>query len=119
MFILNNSTQLESISDPDLRELLELRRQQLGSLEGLILVDPGDSMADLEEAMGFTFLFWDDDPDSVAFEFIEDHGFCYEMVFIFSDGGGETVLFIPKQEGIDADLLSLCETHAIPAVTSL
>ena len=119
MFILNHPTQLQSISDPDLRHLLELRHQQLGTLEGMVLVDPGDSMADLEEAMGCTFQLWDDDPDSVAFEILEDHGFCFEMAFIFSDDGNATVLFIPKQDGIDAELLNLCHLPAIPAVTSL
>lgn len=119
MMNLLHPTQLEQVNEPDLRRLLALRRQQLGTLEGLFIVEPGDSMADLETAIGCTFQLWDDDPYSLTFEVLEDHGFCYEMVFIFNDGGGETVLFIPKQEGIDADLLSLCETHAIPAVISL
>ena len=119
MMNLLHPTQLEQVNEPDLRRLLALRYQQLGTLEGLIIVEPGDSMADLETAMGCTFQLWDDDPDSVAFEVIEDQGFCYEMVFIFSDGGGETVLFIPKQEGIDADLLNLCRLHAIPASKSI
>ena len=116
MIYLQHPTQ---IPDPDLRELLELRYQQLGTLEGMIIVEPGDSMSDLEAAMGFTFQLFDDDPDSVSFEFIEDHGFCYEMAFIFSDDGNATVLFIPKQGGINAELLNLCRLHAIPAVTSL
>ena len=119
MMNLLHPTQLEQVNEPDIRRLLELRYQQLGTLEGLIIVGPGDSMTYLEEAMGFTFLLWDDDPDSVSFEFIEDHGHCYEMAFIFSDDGNATVLFIPKQDGIDAELLSLCVTHAIPAATSI
>lgn len=116
MMNLLHPTQLEQVNEPDLRRLLELRYQQLGTLEGLIIVETGDSMADLEAAMGCTFQLWDDDPDSVSFQFIEDHGHCYEMVFIFTDDGNATVLFIPKQNGIDADLLSFCETHAIPSL---
>jgi hypothetical protein len=112
MIYLHHPTQFNSI-DPDLQSLLNLRYQQLGSLEGMILVEAEDSMSDLETAMGFSFLLWDDDPDSLACELIEDHGHCYEMVFLFSDGAGETVLFIPKQARIDADLLNLCQIHAI------
>jgi len=40
------------------------------------------------------------------------------MVFITDDDRGATVLFIPNQPGIDSALMSLCRTHAIPAVSS-
>jgi hypothetical protein len=48
-----------------------------------------------------------------SFEVIEDHGDCYEMVFITDDDTGSTVLFIPQQAGMDADLLSLCQAFAV------
>jgi len=70
MLSLKETFQPEQIRDSHLRELLELRRLQLGSLEGMILVEPGDSMPDLETVMGLKFLLWDDDPDAWAFEIL-------------------------------------------------
>jgi hypothetical protein len=100
---------LPAISQPGLSRLLTLRRQQCGSLSGCVLVGPGDTAAALEQALGLsivTSLFdavrYPDDDYVLAFELIEDHGDCYEMVFITDDDTYSTVLFIPQQADIDA-----------------
>lgn len=79
-----------------------------------IVVEAGDSIAAVETAIGFPILVNPLD-DSVygqaefvpLWEFIEDHGTCYEVVFAFSDDDG-TAVFIPKLTGVDAKLLALC-----------
>jgi hypothetical protein len=48
-----------------------------------------------------------------AFDVLEEHDACFELVFAEGDAG--TVIFIPKTEGIDADLLAFCRAHAEPA----
>ena len=72
----------------------------------LIVVEPGDSVQDLEEESGC--------PVS-CFEVLEELDTCYEMVFVPGDGDFGIVIFIPKVEGIDADLLAVCAEYAIPA----
>ncbi len=74
-----------------------------------VLVEPGDTAAALEQALGLsivTSLFdavrFPHDDYVPSFEVIEDHGDSYEMVFITDDDTGSTVLFIPKQADIDA-----------------
>ncbi len=85
-----------------------------------MLVEPGDTASALEQALGLcivTTLFGEvayPNEDYVpSFEVIEDHGDGYEMVFITDDDTGSTVLFIPQQAGMDADLLSLCQAFAV------
>ena len=72
----------------------------------LIVVEPGDSVQDLEEESGCPFS---------CFEVLEELATCYEMVFVPGDGDFGIVIFIPKVEGIDADLLAVCAEYAIPA----
>jgi len=51
-----------------------------------------------------------------ACEVIEDHGHCHEMVFVLSDEGTGVILFVPKQPGIDPELLSMCAAFAVPSI---
>lgn len=120
MLLLDESQTLPRIAQPGLYRVLTQRLQQCGSLQGFVLVEPGDRAASLEQALGLcivTSLFGDacyPDEDYVpSFEVIEDHGDGYEMVFITDDDTGSTVLFIPKSVGMDADLLSLCQAFAV------
>jgi hypothetical protein len=56
------------------------------------------------------------DPDfSPDFEYLEDHGRFYEAVFIFTDSGFAVVMIVPKEEGIDIQILKLCAEFAVPA----
>lgn len=120
MLLLYESQTLPSIAQPGLQRLLNQRYQQCGSWDGLVLVEPGDSATALEQALGLcivTSLFGEvrfpDDDYVPAFEVIEDHGDNYEMVFITDDDTGSTVVFIPQQAGIDAELLTLCQAFAV------
>ncbi len=120
MLLLYESQTLPRIAQPGLSRVLSQRLQQCGSLQGFVLVEPGDSAAALEQALGLcivTSLFGDayyPDEDYVpSFEVIEDHDDGYEMVFITDDDTGSNVLFIPKQADMDADLLSLCQAFAV------
>jgi hypothetical protein len=44
-------------------------------------------------------------------EALEDHGDCYEMLFILGDGDEAVELFIPKA-GVEPSLLSMCARFA-------
>ena len=122
MLLLYESQTLPSIAHPGLQRLLIHRYQQCRSWDGFVLVEPGDSATALEQALGLcitTSLFgevsYPDEDYAPSFEVIEDHGDSYEMVFITDDDTGSTVLFIPQQADMDADLLSLCQAFAVPA----
>jgi len=85
----------------------------------MIIIELGDSLSSIEKEIGFSILtnLLDDitypDPDFMpSCEVLEDHGECYEMVFILGDGDDAIVIFIPKI-GVDAALLSMCAQYAV------
>jgi hypothetical protein len=114
---------LKSPIDDRLKELLRLRRDQLGGAitdqAHFAIVQPSDTAADLERTLGFS-VFENPvdgshfgDPDwSPGWEWIEDHGFAYELCFIMDDSGFGHVVIIPKQQGVDSELLNLCQQYA-------
>lgn len=133
MMILRDPSAVKDIADPDIHQLVEQRFTQLcdGSddpydaeqLGYFIIVQPGDTVAQLESECGCPILhnylepeIRFGNPDFVhSAEVLEDHQSCYEMVFIMTDGDFGISLFIPKTEGINADLLAMCAQYAVPA----
>ena len=116
MLIIQNRSQLTLIINPDIHKLITLRLAQLDTILStpMIIIEAGDSLSDIEKELGFPILtnLFDDisypGPDFVpSCEVLEDHGGCYEMLFIFCDGDDAIVIFIPKN-GVDASLLSMC-----------
>jgi hypothetical protein len=121
MLIIQNPSQLPLITDPDILKLVTLRLAQLDATlpTPMIIIEPGDSLSSIEKEIGFSILtnLLDDisypDPDFMpSCEVLEDHGECYEMVFILGDGDDAIVIFIPKI-GVDAALLSMCAQYAV------
>ena len=121
MLILKSPSSFDSITDPDILKLVKLRHVQLGDemFVSVIIIETGDSLSDIEKEVGFPILtnLFDDvrypDPDFVpCFEVLEDHGGCYEMLILFSDGDDAIEIFIPKG-GVDPLLLSMCSQFAV------
>ena len=121
MLILKSPSSFNSITDPDILKLIKLRHDQLGDemFGSLIIVEVGDSLSDIEQEIGFSIMtnLFDDvrypDTDFVPFfEALEDHGGCYEMLILFSDGDDAIEIFIPK-DGVDPLLLSMCSQFAV------
>jgi hypothetical protein len=116
MLIIQNPSQLHHIIDPDIHKLVTLRLAQLESTipSPMIIIEPGDTLSEIEKEIGFSILtnLFDDisypDPDFVpSCDALEDHGGCYEMLFILGDGEEAIEIFIPKT-GVDTSLLSMC-----------
>ena len=121
MLILKSPSSFDSITDPDILRLVKLRHSQLGDelFGSVIIVEVGDSLSDIEQEIGFSIMtnLFDDvrypDTDFVPFfEALEDHGGCYEMLILFSDGDDAIEIFIPK-DGVDPLLLSMCSQFAV------
>ena len=117
---------LKSPIDTRLKRLLMERRDQLGgdikNLARFVIVQPGDVMTALEQALGwsvFTTLEGQrfGDPDYYpGWEWLADHGHCFELVYIFTDDGFAHVVLVEKAPGVDPDLLKLCEQYATAEV---
>jgi hypothetical protein len=100
--------------------LAETPATDLADLAHFAIVQPEDAPADLERAIGFdVFVNPADgsrlgDPDwQPGWEWIEDHGFAWELCFIMDDSGFGHVVIVPKEPGVDSSLLNLlCRTYA-------
>jgi hypothetical protein len=132
MLILRDPALASSIADPEIRALVEQRFAEICAgelydydLHGyMIVVQPSDTVEALEEESSCPILHnrFDNarygDPDfSPSFDILEDHDGCFEMLFITNDDGFGITLFIPKAEGIAADLLAMCKEFSSPAMT--
>jgi hypothetical protein len=132
MLVLGSHLDVSCIVNPYVRALIEFRLQQLGDFtDGLVLVvEAGDSVDELEVVSGCSLLHdpFEDvpfgHPDfTPSFDYLETHYangklICYEAHADTGDDGIGSTLFIPDEEGINADLLALCRTYAQPAVTT-
>ena len=130
MLVLRDPELVTSITDPDLRSLVEQRFEDICDGEEFdayvhayfIIIEPGDSSEIIESESGCPILHnlcgqarFGDPEFRPCFECLEEHPTCYEMVFVPGDGDFGIVIFIPKTEGIDPELLAMCAEYAVPA----
>lgn len=136
MMILRDPSAVSGIANPDIRALVTLRFNQICEgatcteddpydadiLGYMIVVETSDTVDMLEAECGCPILhnylepeIRFGNPDFVhSAEVLEDHSYCYEMVFILGGDFGIS-LFIPKIEGINPELLAMCAQYAVPA----
>ena len=132
MLFIRGPDQASQISDPDLRELVELRFLEIvdGAIYDpevhgeMIVVEPGDDGDGLEKHSGCSLFtnpldgskYGDEDFVPLT-EWITEHPSCFELLLLFSDSGAGINVFIPKSPGIDAEFIALCRQFAEPALT--
>jgi hypothetical protein len=118
---------IEAWPDPAMRQLLAERLSfyaqyddlELGELFKLILIEPGDTLDDLDREFNGAFLInhysgrrYGDPGFKPAFEVLEEYPGFYAMLFCESDAGFGIEVIVPKSTDIDPRLLSLCAQHA-------
>ena len=117
---------IDSWADQELVQLLQSRlafyaeyEEPLGELFKLILVEPGDTQADLDGQFDGAFLInyysgrrYGDPGFKPAFEVLEEYPGFYAMLLCEGDGGFGIEVIVPKATSIDARLLSLCAQFA-------
>jgi hypothetical protein len=127
MIVLREGVATSQITDPYIHELVSLRWSQILAGEPydydrhgyMVVVEPGDTVEQLEQEVGLPVLhgLFDDDPDfTPCFDILEEHTYeqhrIYEMVFISNDDGFATTVIVPACEGIPGDLLAMCRSFA-------
>lgn len=130
MLILRDPALTSGIADSAIRRLVEQllveicdgEPYEVGVHGYFIVVEPGDSVENLEQESGCRIVRNRNDdtrfgsPDfAPSFEFVAEHVGCYEMVFVICDDGFGVAFFIPQVEGIDPELLALCAQYAEPS----
>ena len=103
MLIITTLAALNAVTDPLLRPHLD-RYADLMELAEIYIVEPTDTLADLEHARGWPFEDW---------EFIHHHASgWYEAVFVLSQNGAGHVAFIPDRPDTDPTLLAVCRANS-------
>ncbi|SFC17443.1 hypothetical protein SAMN05216344_110118 [Polaromonas sp. OV174] len=130
MQIIRDPIVAATIEDVELRTCIEKTIGELNEdgpydpdvLGYFLIVEPGDTLEAISTQLGFPILCnrW----TGIAFghagftpswEVVQAHAHWYEMVFVISDDGFGVVVFIPKTEGINPELLAMCARYASPA----
>ncbi len=126
MIVVRNLQSTHQISNPDIRQLVQQRINDLGgaafdadSLGYFLVIEPGDTLDTIDSQLGFSVLanrfsgiHFSDTGFTPSFEFVEDFPFGYDMVFVHSDDGYGIEVFVPKAEGVLPDLRIMCRVHA-------
>lgn len=120
MHVLRHATEVHAfINQTDDAECGQLLRRRLTEVEAdgdrleelahVIVIESGDSIAELEAHLGIAL---DVSGGYPSWEFIEDHGSAFEMVFVLSSSGYGAMVFVQKRNG-SPELLALCRPHAL------
>ena len=129
MIVVRDHSTIDQISNPAIRELVQQRINDLGGesfdsneLGYFLVVESSDTLEALSAQLGFdmlrnrfTGIRFNDSGFTPSFEFIEEFPACYDMVFVLDDTGIGVEIFVPKEEGIDPDLIAMCRMYAYTA----
>ena len=129
MIVVHDQHSAHQISNPQIRELIQQRFQALaceviGAWEFgyFLVIESGDTIQAIHAQVGFdiicnrcTGIRYDQAGFTPSFEFIEEFPACYDMVFVISDDGAGVEVVIPKEAGIDRDLIAMCQQYAVKA----
>jgi hypothetical protein len=122
----------DAIADSELRQLVQKTIAALSEdcpydpdvLGYFLIVEPGDSLASINAQIGFDILVnkwtgnrFDQPGYTQSFEILDEHANWFEMVFLIDDSGFGIEVYIPKADGIDPDLLAMCQRYATPVPT--
>jgi hypothetical protein len=88
-----------------IEELAEYADYDLAELVHVLVVEPGDTLADLNGALGFAV-------EDRRVDAIDSHPACWELTYVLSDFGSGVVVYIPKSPDIDPRLLEVCATRS-------
>ena len=129
MIVVRDLSTIDQISNLQIRELVQQRVNDLGGesfdsneLGYFLVVESSDTLEALSAQLGFdllrnrfTGIRFNATGFTPSFEFIEEFPACYDMVFVLDDTGIGVEIFVPKEEGIDPDLIAMCRMFAYTA----
>jgi hypothetical protein len=128
MILMHDTSSMQTVvtqyPDAALRSLLELRMAQLAPPDGadigeavqFLVFEPGDQLCQLEANIGFTPLhnlvdgsFYGDPDFTPSWEWVEFHAGWIEIAYIFTDDGFGTIIYVQRADGVEPDLIALCD----------
>ena len=129
MIVVRDHSSTQEIKHSHIKQLVQQRINDLGGesfdsneLGYFLVVESSDTLEALSAQLGFYILHnrftgirFNATGFTPSFEFIEEFPACYDMVFVLDDTGIGVEIFVPKEEGIDPDLIAMCRMYAYTA----
>ncbi len=129
MIVVRDHSSTQEIIHLEIKQLVQQRINDLGGeafdsseLGYFLVVEAGDTIEAIQTQVGFDILRnrftgipFNATGFTPSFEFIEEFPACYDMVFVLDDTGIGIELFVPKERGIDPDLIAMCRMYAYKA----
>lgn len=126
MIVVRDLQSTSQINNLAIRDSVRQRIEDLGggafnadALGYFLVIEAGDAIEAIHALVGFNILHnrvtgvrYDQPGFTPSFEFVEEFPACYDMVFILDDSGYGVEVFVPKEVGIDADLIAMCRMYA-------
>jgi hypothetical protein len=88
-----------------IEELSEYADYDLAELVHIIVVETGDTLAELDAALGFAI-------EDRAVDAIDSHPRVYELAYVVGQDGFGFVVYVPRSPDIDPRLLEVAATRA-------
>ncbi len=126
MQIIHDPVDAALIADLELRRLIQATVAALSedypydpaTMGYFLIVEPGDTVAELDAQIGFSILAnkwtgirFDQPGYTQHFEVLDEHAGYFELVFLIDDSGYGIEVFIPKNIDIP-ELLAMCRRYA-------
>ena len=127
MIVVLDHSSIVQISNSNIKDLIRKRIDSLNELDAsdlcnILVVEGSDTLESLSEQLTFnlvcnrfTGIRFNQEGFTPSFEFIEEFPSCFDMVFVLDDTGIGIELFVPKEEGIEPDLIAMCWMYAYTA----
>ena len=122
LIVVHDHSNIDQISNIAIKDLIRKRIDSLNDLDAgelcnILVVDGSDTLESLSEQLTFNILCnrltgirFDQEGFTPSFEFIEEYPSCFDMVFVLGDDGFGAELFVPKEKGINSELIAMCQT---------
>lgn len=125
MQVIQSLLCFSNIINVNIRHFLEQRFQAIANGEALdpdvhgyaLVIEPSDTMTSLLVDSEGCILkgLTETGPFVMPPESVEEHPEFYDLVFVPGDGDFAVTVVVPREPGIDAQLLTLCAQIATPA----
>ena len=129
MIVVRDLSATLEIKHSNIKQLVQQRINDLGGeafdsseLGYFLVIGAGDTIEAIQRPVGFNILrnrftgiIFNETGFTPSFEFIEEFPACYNMMFVLDDTGIGVEIFVPKEEGIDPDLIAMCQMYAYKA----
>lgn len=99
-----SGTELGAVIGRRVDELSECLEFEDPSFLRVIILEPIDALAEINDVLGFSLFERNCDV-------IERHEEWFELTLVLSDDGAGVIVYIPKSLSVDSSLLSYCHTQ--------